>query len=1366
MGFGTFVAAGNLAAGQVMVIDLNGEIRLLENGEQPLPGEVVVELTESVQAPNLAELSVEQVTQLGENIDLTQDIANIIEAIEQGQDPTQFDEELAPAAGGAAGSSIGLTGTIDRDGTEKIASTEFITAATSQLQLSETQSLGLFQQLQSILPDPSPVVPPALANLDVEAGDAVTEADDAYISFTISLDSDLTEDTALTLTLGDSSDSATKGEDYEDSIYVSDGAGGYRIATSADLVIAAGDNSLEVFVKVNDDAFKEGDETVTLIAETDSDLVVNQRDSDQGVIQDEVLGDTVEVSLTGPQTVREGETSSEFTVSLSEPAPVGSIVKLTYTYSDANNNDITETVEAIIGADGQTATFTVDALPDNIADPGETFTVIVDDVIDPSTGQSVFEQLDTTDANQTVEIIDNNPPVAVDDPQGFRVIRGDMSDDGKGTAIEWISDPSNPNEVGFTLSASFAGEDSTVHHNKTDKLGVQDGAPYQGPSDQIQYDRATGQSEKLTISFDEPVTSATFAISNLYSDEGKGSNNNESGSWIAYLDGVPVASGSFEGTDSSKQHIVIGDLDGDGVTDIAFDEIVFSATEYSNGLQGDDEYDSSDYFIEGMDVSSDGAYATNQGQELRIPISEILDNDSDIDLDTLTVTYVQADGSVGQAKIEGDEVVFQPDADFVGRTELEYQITDGHGGYDEANIAVIVNPIPDAAKIAAVSLKDNIVDEGEVLIYTVALDKVALTDSIYEFSFNPLGDASFDDVSLDGLTFTNGVTVNADGHLVVPAGVEKFDVHLPTTVDDSGTEIDDQIELVVGEVGDIANGESAIGVIVNNNPPTVDNQISEYQVSQGDMTPDGSKNQEWNEVELSASFGDKSQANGDAVHSGVADSNGEVGVRDGAGWAGPTSQIQYDRESGVSEKLSVKLKSPVTSGSFIVSHLFASEGEGDNNHEAGAWVAYLDGVAVASGSFDGEDAGRGSRMEVDIDTGGYAFDEIVFSATEYSNGIQGDQELDSSDYYIAGFEASSSGSYIVADSSSLRIPVSTLLADADDVDGDALHIGNLNIDPNSGSLELIDDHLVFTPKQGYQGSLQFEFDVIDEHGASTPATIPVTVQSAPQEAKAMHVEALSVAVVEGDDFVFRVHLDKTTLNDTVLDFEFSANDPLVLNQVSDELRFTNGVKLDGAGNVIVPAGVTEFDVYVPTIEDKVDEAHQGYTLEVGGVAATAYLADEINDSLVGLIGTDHADLIVGDSNDNVIQGGDGADIIVANLGNDILSGGGEPDIFKWLDTDQPIDEQDQITDFELGSDKLDVSDLIAVDASMEELLATIEIEKEADSDLVITLNNGAQQDLEIVLDNHNNQFDGIATGQVTGDALKGLVEDLFVNLPD
>ncbi|TOH10038.1 hypothetical protein, partial [Vibrio parahaemolyticus] len=61
--------------------------------------------------------------------------------------------------------------------------------------------------------------------------------------------------------------------------------------------------------------------------------------------------DTVTVTMTGPANVVEGDTTTEYTVTLSDPAPVGSIVTLAYSYTTASGDDITETTQAIIGAD-------------------------------------------------------------------------------------------------------------------------------------------------------------------------------------------------------------------------------------------------------------------------------------------------------------------------------------------------------------------------------------------------------------------------------------------------------------------------------------------------------------------------------------------------------------------------------------------------------------------------------------------------------------------------------------------------------------------------------------------------------------------------------------------------------------------------------------------------------------------------------------------------------------------------------------------------------------------------------------------------------------------------------------------------------
>ena len=144
MSFVTHALIGNLAGGQIIVIDKNGNVRVVNEGEQLLPGEVVISgdasLVES--APN-SEVSVNLVQDSGDLTDITGEIDAIFAALEEGVDPTQLGDEFATAAGGTSGSSLTPTGTIERDGVEALASTNFDTAGMESIGLSTTQSLAL-----------------------------------------------------------------------------------------------------------------------------------------------------------------------------------------------------------------------------------------------------------------------------------------------------------------------------------------------------------------------------------------------------------------------------------------------------------------------------------------------------------------------------------------------------------------------------------------------------------------------------------------------------------------------------------------------------------------------------------------------------------------------------------------------------------------------------------------------------------------------------------------------------------------------------------------------------------------------------------------------------------------------------------------------------------------------------------------------------------------------------------------------------------------------------------------------------------------------------------------------------------------------
>ncbi|MGR6859331.1 Ig-like domain repeat protein [Aliivibrio salmonicida] len=115
---------------QIIVIDKNGNLKLINAGEPVLPGEIVID-SES------GDVSVEAT-------DSSQDINEILNAISDGEDPSLVTE--APAAGEEGGSSLTASTEIERVGKITIAETNFDTSSLETIGLSQTQSLTLLEQ--------------------------------------------------------------------------------------------------------------------------------------------------------------------------------------------------------------------------------------------------------------------------------------------------------------------------------------------------------------------------------------------------------------------------------------------------------------------------------------------------------------------------------------------------------------------------------------------------------------------------------------------------------------------------------------------------------------------------------------------------------------------------------------------------------------------------------------------------------------------------------------------------------------------------------------------------------------------------------------------------------------------------------------------------------------------------------------------------------------------------------------------------------------------------------------------------------------------------------------------------------------------
>ncbi|CAI2302474.1 putative RTX toxin [Vibrio parahaemolyticus] len=185
------VSLGN----QVVVIGLDGKLRVLTEGQQPRPGEVVVTSTDV----GPLDLNV-QLTQEQGSKDVTDDVLQIISAIEQGQDPSAVDEEFAPAAGENGGSSLQTSATIVRDGTELLASTSFETIGIESLGLSQTQVLALNDLFRSNLQTSADSTDKSLATTPVTL-DAIEEDGGSIIITTEELLSNVDDEDKDTLSV-------------------------------------------------------------------------------------------------------------------------------------------------------------------------------------------------------------------------------------------------------------------------------------------------------------------------------------------------------------------------------------------------------------------------------------------------------------------------------------------------------------------------------------------------------------------------------------------------------------------------------------------------------------------------------------------------------------------------------------------------------------------------------------------------------------------------------------------------------------------------------------------------------------------------------------------------------------------------------------------------------------------------------------------------------------------------------------------------------------------------------------------------------------------------------------------------------------
>ncbi|WP_333913560.1 VCBS domain-containing protein [Vibrio coralliirubri] len=957
-----------------------------------------------------------------------------------------------------------------------------------------------------------------VAELTVTAGQPVTEAEEAFLSFEINLNELVSENVALDLTLGHADDTATKSEDYEDKIYVKDGQDYKALSEQelADLMISSGSDSLEVFIKVLDDKLLEGEETVTLKASSTSEFVENDKqDSDIANIVDETETnkDTVTVGLTGPDSVIEGDKTSPFTITLSEQVPEDSVVTLQYSYTNASNEDIVEVITVNVDANTNTATFEIQTEEDNEYEVGQEFKVSVVSVTQD--GTDVFEKLDTSSADKNVAIDDShdNPPKAED----FSI---SLNADGSSQVI-------------FDTGIGTIEGDGTDHISDDEDDNDNDAGTNLGVI-------ITELPDSGTLYYvDDNDVQTAVVIGEKYDDPNR----------IVYEDDQE-STGFFLGVDDTS----------------TLDKGPHSTAEFHNWGDEVDAYTRELKFDNGDVVT-----ITSEGRN-NVDAKPLVQNNSQ-------------QGHMGFGIASTNRGIHQDEAiniDFSSRPADSVTVgLSGLGGWFAPNAD---DSVQSRAEITVTFDYGNGVTEEQTFLYD---------DTHNNQNVTIVAPEGAEIVSVEASTQGPG---NWELTSLEAKASDSFEYK---AVDSDGNESEVKT-VTIDKSGDLN---------ANNDPQG-------FEVKLGEFSEDNDSPWSAEGAELNASFNGQDK---DFAHSGI-----KIGVAGKVGGLG--AQIEYDRAEQQSEKFEINLDSPATQFTFAVSNLFKNEGnDGDftDNHEQGSWVAYLNGVAVAGDTFIAEDGNNKGTYEITPlgpDGTPIAFDTVVFEATEYSN--QATHDNDASDYFLTGFKASSEGAYAVNQGGILEIPTSKfagiigseLLNNDIDSDGDNLRITYVYGETEGNAY--IKDGIVYFDLTGddFVGETTFKYQVTDDNGQIASAEVNVIVNPLPTPSSVASVNLLANSVVEGDELGFKVTLDSSALVESVLGVTFGKNTDAA-NDSGDEkdldlslVRFTNGVTYDQqSGKLIVPIGVKDFAVLIPTLIDGVHELDENYSLIVDGVSATGII---------------------------------------------------------------------------------------------------------------------------------------------------------------
>ncbi|EPP2131098.1 Calx-beta domain-containing protein [Vibrio alginolyticus] len=1163
-------------AGNIVVIGLDGEIRTLGQGQLPQPGELIID-----EVSDTSELVIEQVTPQGSSINVTDDITALIEAIASGEDPTELGEEFEPAAGEGNGSSPQNTGAIDRTGAELLASTNFETVGTDGTGFSSTQVETLLDILQIQPPEPTAIPVPATIIVQEISSPTINEGDQVVFDITLNQATEDNTDVTLSLLDGTATGGSTdeSGSDYVNErvlITFSDGTTEEILVDdngTFTVSVPLGESGFTVSLDSIDDSIFEGPETFTLSGTTEEQntpatgvATIVDDGSGPGLSPDD---DRPTVTMSDAGIVNEGETAS-FKVSLSNPSAIDVEVELTLNLGDTEAGDlglleyntgsgwVTVPNDGVVTVPARQTEFDVRiaSIDDTVYEGPEDFSVTV-------TGIGAVQGSDTG----TATIVDDGSgpgPDPDDDRPSVTITDAGTINEGETAnftvSLSNASEAETQVELGLNLGDTEVGDLGTLEYNTgSGWVTVPNDGVVTVPAEQTEFDVRIASIDDTVYEGPEDFSVTVTGIGAVQ--------GSDTGTATIVDDG----SGPGPDPDDDRPNVTISDagIINEGETanfKVTLSNASEAETQVELGLNlGDTE------------VGDLGTLEYNTGSGwVAVP------NDG-----VVTVPAGQTEFDVRIASID--------DAVYEGPEDFSVTVT-GIGAVQgsDTGTATIVDdgtgpgPDPDDDRPSVTISDAGTINEGDTANFKVTLSNASEAETQVELGLN-LGDTEVGDLgTLEYNTGSGWVAVPNDGVVTVPAGQTEFDVRI-ASIDDAVYEGPEDFSVTVTGIGAVQGSDTGTATIVDDGTgPGPDPDDDRPSVT---ITDAGTINE-----------GDTANFKVTLSNASEAETQVELGLNLGDTEAGDLGTLEYNTGSGwvaVPNGGVVTVPAGQTEFDVRIASIDDAVYEGPED-----FSVTVTGIGAVQGSDTGTativDDGSGPGPDPDDD-------RPNVTITDAGTINEGD---------TANFKVTLSN----ASESTVQVELGLNLGDTEAGDLDTLEYNTGSgwaAVPNDGVVTVsagqteFDVRIASIDDAVYEGPEEFSVTVTgigavqgSDTGTATIVDDGTGPGPDPDDDRPSVTISNAGTINEGDTANFKVTLSNASEAEAQVELGLNLGDTEAGDLGTLEYNTGSGwAAVPNDGVVTVPAGQTEFDVRIASIDDAVYEGPEDFSVTVTGIGA-------------------------------------------------------------------------------------------------------------------------------------------------------------------